>query len=568
MMACFSYDLQGSHEMKNNKIVLLFLAAILLSIPLAGMSVRADAVYQWSVRVPGYTKKRAYLWISPKCRRLRGLLVGLQNMLEEPAFADPIIRKACAQSGLGIVWIAPGSTSVHDSGLSLGNQFGPPAKAGAELQGALDRLANVSGYSEIRYAPLLIFGHSAAAPFVYGMAAWNPSRIIALIPDKCGFPSSGQSGLQPGIPVFHLEAQWSEWGSGWGLLIPWDKSDFIAARKKWPQSITGEFLDAGTGHFDWCEKSAPLVAMFIRDAVRYRVPAHEPRNKPVNLLPVNKKQGWVIDIKKYGTPYSKAMPYRDFHGNPAHESWFFNQKLAQAVNTYMVTTYAKKPQLIDFVVNGKPASLKQNGFASMGADFNPGGVTFNVQARYLNHSPTPHLYAGQTLGHSSAPIEFWTIGSGALKQVGPHTFRVWMRRGGVRRQGPPWEPWIIAYSPGSAKYQSTDRPAHIWVADHNTAGKPQSIVFPPLKNVVLGTKAIRLHATSSLGLPVQFFVISGPVNLASNNRTLKFLPIPPRAKFPMKVIIGAWQWGRAIHPRVRTAGPVARSFYITRPAAR
>ncbi len=554
--------------MKNNKIVLLFLAAILLSVPLAGMSVRADPVYQWSVRVPGYTKKRAYLWISPKCRRLRGLLVGLQNMLEEPAFADPIIRKACAQSGLGIVWIAPGSTSVHDSGLSLGNQFGPPAKAGAELQGALDRLAKVSGYSEIRYAPLLIFGHSAAAPFVYGMAAWNPSRIIALIPDKCGFPTPGQSGLEPGIPVFHLEAQWSEWGAGWGLLIPWDKSDFIAARKKWPQSITGEFLDAGTGHFDWCEKSAPLVAMFIRDAVKYRVPAHEPRNKPVNLLPVNKKQGWVIDIKKYGTPYSKAMPYRDFHGNPAHESWFFNQKLAQAVNTYMATTYAKKPQLIDFVVNGKPASLKQNGFATMGADFNPGGVTFNVQARYLNHSPTPHLYAGQTLGHSSVPIEFWTIGSGALKQVGPHTFRVWMRRGGVRRQGPPWEPWIIAYSPGSAHYQSTDRPAHIWVADHNTAGKPQSIAFPPLKNVVLGTKAIRLHATSSLGLPVQFFVISGPVNVASNNRTLKFLPIPPRAKFPMKVIIGAWQWGRAIHPRVRTAGPVARSFYITRPAAR
>ena len=215
--ACFPYAVYntgraekenrtGSSKMKHNKSLLLLLAVVVLSLPLSAGATRADAVYQWSVRVPGYTKKRAYLWISPKCRRIRGLLVGLQNMLEAPAFADPIIRKACEQSGLGIVWIAPGSTSVHDSGLSLGNQFGPPAKAGAVLQGALDRLAKVSGYSEIRYAPLLIFGHSAAAPFVYGMAAWNPGRIIALIPDKCGFPTPGQSGLQPGIPVFHLEA--------------------------------------------------------------------------------------------------------------------------------------------------------------------------------------------------------------------------------------------------------------------------------------------------------------------------------------------------------------------------
>ena len=552
--------------MRLKNLLITTLVAIVLCPLFSAANVHAAAVYQWSVRVPGYTKKRAYLWISPKSRRIRGLLVGLQNMLEEPAFADPIIRRACAKSGLGIVWIAPGSTSVHDSGLSLGNQFGPPAKAGAALQGALDRLAKVSGYSEIKYAPLLIFGHSAAASFVYGIAQWNPQRIIALIPDKCGYPSPGQSGLQPGIPVFHLEAQWSEWGAGWGLLVPWDISDFIAARKKWPRSITGEFLDAGTGHFDWCEKSAPLVAMFIRDAVKYRIPANEPRNRPVKLLAINKSRGWVIDITKYGTKYSRAMPYRDFHGNPAHESWFFNRKLAQAVNAYMVHSFAKKPQLIDFVVHGKPAPLKQNGFASMTAHFNPDGVTFNVYARYLNQSPTPHLYNGRQLGHSTAPIQFWTIGSGALKQVGPHTFRVWMRRGGVRRQGPPWEPWVIAYSPGNAQYQSTDRPAHFWLADRNTAGKSQRIDFPALMNVAVGTRSILLHATSSLGLPVQFFVISGPVQLAADNRTLNFLPIAPRARFPMKVIIGAYQWGRAIHPRIKSAGPVIREFDIVKSA--
>jgi hypothetical protein len=67
-------------------------------------------------------------------------------------------------------------------------------------------------------------------------------------------------------------------------------------------------------------------------------------------------------------------------------------------------------------------------------------------------------------------------------------------------------------------------------------------------------------------LPVQFFVISGPVQLAADNRTLKFLPIAPRARFPMKVIIGAYQWGRAIHPRIKSAGPVIREFDIVKSA--
>ena len=535
---------------------------LMLAIGFSATATSAGPVYQWSVGVPGYHgTKRAYLWISPHCRRVRGLLIGVQNMLEQPAFADPIIRRACAKSGLAIVWICPGATA-HDSGLTLGTQFGPPAKAGAALQGSLNRLAKVSGYGEIKFAPLLIFGHSAAASFIYGMPEWDPARIIAIIPDKCGFPSAGQGPLLPGIPVFHLEAQWSEWGSGWGSLVKWDISDFIGARKKWPKSPVGEFLDAGTGHFDWCEKSAPLVALFIKDAVKYRLPANAPVTGMVKLKPIVRRNGWVIDITKYGTPDTHAVPFAAFHGKPWHESWFFNKRLAQAVNRYMVRMNRKKPELIDFVVKGKPASLKRNGFANIGAQFNRDGVTFNVHARYLNHSPTKNLLNGGPAGHANSSIKFWTIGSGALKQVGPHTFKVYLHRGGVRRQGPPWEPWIVAYSPGDAHYQSTDRPAHIWLPITNHTGKPQTIHFPALGNVKNGIHSIQLHADSSRGLPVQFFVVSGPVKLAADNRTLRFTHIPPRAKFPMKVIVGAWQWGRATHPRVQTAGPIYRGFYI------
>ena len=53
-------------------------------------------------------ERRAYLWVPPDARRLRGVVVGLQNMLEKPMFEDPTIRQACSDAQLGIVWIAPG----------------------------------------------------------------------------------------------------------------------------------------------------------------------------------------------------------------------------------------------------------------------------------------------------------------------------------------------------------------------------------------------------------------------------------------------------------------------------
>ena len=56
----------------------------------------SSSVYQWSVtsappdkdRMPG----RAFLWIPERCAHLRGVVVGQQNMLEEPIFECPAFR--------------------------------------------------------------------------------------------------------------------------------------------------------------------------------------------------------------------------------------------------------------------------------------------------------------------------------------------------------------------------------------------------------------------------------------------------------------------------------------------
>ena len=98
----------------------------------------------------------------------------------------------------------------------------------------------------------------------------------------------------------------------------------------------------------------------------------------------------------------------------------------------------------------------------------------------------------------------------------------------------------------------------------NQDGKPQAIEFPKIENQKLGVKSLTLHASSDAGLPVPFYVLSGPVKLADDNATLEFLPLPPRASFPMRVIIGADQWGRVTGEKVQTTGPVFPQYSIVK----
>jgi hypothetical protein len=44
---------------------------------------------------------------------------------------------------------------------------------------------------------------------------------------------------------------------------------------------------------------------------------------------------------------------------------------------------------------------------------------------------------------------------------------------------------------------------------------------------------------------------------------LRFTPIPPGAKFPVRVIVVAYQKGRLKEPFVQSAPEVAREFNIT-----
>ena len=96
-----------------------------------------------------------------------------------------------------------------------------------------------------------------------------------------------------------------------------------------------------------------------------------------------------------------------------------------------------------------------------------------------------------------------------------------------------------------------------------TEGKPQEIKFPEIADVKAGTPFIELKATSDRKLPVQYYVRSGPAYVDDvNGDKLILTALPPKTKYPVKVTVVAWQYGSMTNPKIQTAEPVERVFYI------
>jgi hypothetical protein len=518
-------------------------------------------VWQYSVPLENGTERRAYLWIPPACTHIRGVLIGLQNMLERPMFEDPTIRAAIADSNMAIVWISPGAwPGKLDPKAQPSLDFAPKDDAIAGVQRVLTALAQESGYREIEFAPVLVTGHSAAGPFVWGMASSLPDRVFAALPYK----NTIYKEYTPiGVPTLYVSQEWAEWGKQWGEVWRKELAAGAAMRKQEPRTLFGEFVDIGAGHFDWNHESASVLALFIRKSAALRLPKDAPEDRPVPLIPISVESGVLVDPMMLGTQQFKAVPYRAWKGNPGDGFWYYDGEMAEAVHRYMLAGLSKKPQAIDFVVDGRPVPLSDNGFAALKPQFLSDGITFRVHAEPLDRSPSPTLYAGGPLGHAATPITY-RVSSGALRQVGPDTFQVAARSGGLLRQGMPWEPWIMAVQPGDAEYRSTDKPAHILIDIHNHNGAPQTITFSRIDDVHTSQKnrTIELHATASSGLPVQFYVESGPAIIDGDK--LHLTALPPRSRYPVRVIVSTFQWGRVGDHPIRTAEPVTQEFNIVR----
>jgi hypothetical protein len=115
---------------------------------------------------------------------------------------------------------------------------------------------------------------------------------------------------------------------------------------------------------------------------------------------------------------------------------------------------------------------------------------------------------------------------------------------------------MAATHPGDERYKPAAQQAELDVPLPNTEGADQTISFCAMPDQKVGADP----ATSSANVPVSYFLRQGPGQLDCHKLTL--IHIPPSAKFPVKVTVFLWQYGRATEHVLKSAEPVERSFMI------
>ena len=202
--------------------------------------------------------------------------------------------------------------------------------------------------------------------------------------------------------------------------------------------------------------------------------------------------------------------------------------------------------------------------------FLPGddGVTFKLTPTFLDTVPDgrPMRWTGRKAGESmekptsGPPIEIRKI-TGPVKKLSDDTWRLDFYRESFLGDFRGNDAWLVAIWPGNDEYKRMVQQSVMRIPRRNDKGSDQTITFPVIPDQHAGASPMKLSATATSGLPVRFYVREGPAEV-SEEGTLSFTSIPPRATYPVKVTVVAWQWGRSVEPQVKSAEPVVRTFAI------
>jgi len=529
---------------------------IIVCVLLSGSTIRA-AEWQWSVPVANFISPetndnpRAFLWIPPDCKQVRGVVVGQHNMLEEGVFEHQAFRKTLSDIGFAEVWISPNFSIVFDH----------RGEAERIFEETLAALSEVSGYAGLKYAPVVPFGHSALASYPWNFGAALPQRTLAMISvhgdspltDMTGSglpnPDWGKKNIDgiPGLIVIG-EYEWLE-----GRILPG-----IAFCEKYPKAPLALLADAGHGHFDFSDELVGFLCLFLKKAADERLPENMPSNSYPSLKPVLPENGWLVDRWRKDEPLKAAADkFYTYKGNKKEAFWAFDKEMAKATEVYYNRARGKAPQYIGYMQNGK--LLEGAGsFLGYKLAFVPqgDGLTFNVSAAFTDTLQGRK----QTSRHAKGKISISRI-CGPVQQINDTTFSIRFYRMGLHNPKRTGDIWLMASMPGDRKYKSAVQQANLKIPLKNTAGSEQKINFPLIENQAAAAKVLNLDASATSGLPVYYYVKEGPAEISGN--TLRFTKIPLKARFPVRVTVVAWQWGRSSAPAIQSAEAVERTFFIT-----
>ena len=525
------------------------------------------AEWQWSQLIKNAKENsgasRAFLWIPAGCQKVRGVVLAQNNMEEEMILENPKFREALSELGFAEIWCAPGFDHLFRFNESAGETFNT----------LMDDLAGLSGYEELKFAPIVGLGHSAAASWPYYFAAWNPERTLAALSVSGQWPWFRDKSFAPDIwgdrnidfvPCLETMGEY-ESADTWS-------NEGLRERQQHPFMPLSMLANPAQGHFASTDAKVEYLALYLKKAVQYRVPTDWKVDGPPKLKPIDPtKTGWLVDKWRLNRePTASAAPVAEYKGDPKQAFWFFDEELAKATETYEAAYRGKKAELVGYVQDGQMVP-QRNEHLQVNLKFEPeaDGVTFKLTGAFYDSvpggSPRPANWAGLTAGSSighamgGGPISIDRI-VGPFEKLTPDTFALRLQKETTGKEQR-YELVFAATHAGDSEYKPAVQQAHMYVPARNTEGAEQHITFPEIPDQAPGTKSVKLKAASDANVPVYYYVREGPAEVEGD--ILKIKKIPPRAKFPVKVTVVAWQYGRGAEPKLQTAEPAERTFHLT-----
>jgi hypothetical protein len=525
------------------------LCCLVLSAAGAGSPCRA-ALFQYSVVAQTESAPTsAFLWIPAEAPQVRGVVLLGRTLAEATIAGDPTVRAACRDAQLAIVYVNDGLAAV-------------------DVQKVLDDLADVSGYRELRVAPLFFVGHSAGGPQARELAVKMAPRCFGLMQYRGGVPGGGNDRVPDGVPSLMMVGQFDEFAGRMrdenGRENAWEmaRDGLFAFRKTSGGALGSLVVEPGAGHFAWSNRNATYFAMFLRKAAQARIPDFPvDAPEPVTCKPIDPTSGWLTDASVKTFDQATPVAFVDFTGDRGKAQWHFDRELAEA-NVAYHRGWGRRDQFIEwdhpfFLDAGVRYFLEDVKWVD-------DGRTFETRPRYADKYPATQpngprwADAGKPAGQSAAPIRVRPAG-GPVVEAGATRLRL---------VHDPLNPadnvgriTFIAYSDGNDEFRHTERVGMLPRGFRGlTGGKPQKITFPPIDSPLPRDGAgMKLNATSDAGLPVDYYVI-GPAIV--ENGVLKAHEVPKRAKRPITVRVIAYQPGSGVEPLVRMAKPVERTVTI------
>jgi hypothetical protein len=537
----------------------------------------------------------AYLWIPPNTPRIRAVMIAFHNGLPINILQSAPVREVCRRHGIAQILLTPWAKDIG-SIMAGFYDVTDPAKT-AVYDHYLHGLADLSGHPELVTAPIVPLAHSAYCEFPFDAAMRDPEQCLGAIPIKAGLPDV-YNNFVPGkakapvagmalrnVPILFVSSgsqetvSWSAYphafsGTGTGPYRR-DHDDNPGTTYEPRNELFGTCWDMTSGHFDMLPRDYQFVADWLDAIASARLP--DQPGAPMNNLTL--KDGWLINAHIPPTgelpkDYPMPAPYLDYKGHRNQALWFPNQKLAEAAFALGYDEPRKKLELFTFLdADGEPISLAEGPMATF-ADGQKGlhgdGLFTVITHRFItppdidtvdhrkNHDAKPVyanvLFPGQTtIPTTEIPFQFNQHG-GALRLVTSEQFKddrgITETRFTLRLVRHRIDPdagfnmsFVRAFHEGDHDFAAAGRTCQISISssDANKNAKPQTVNFPPVPDTSVAAEEIELHATSSAGLPVDYFVVKGPGII----RDSAFIPaeVPAGASRPIEVTIGAYQVG-------------------------